>query len=402
MKAPVPNTRGAPPAADRAGDAPGDGSGIAPRDASGDADRAGALLTIDLDALAENYRRLGAVLRPGAQCAGVVKADGYGCGAVKVAKRLFAEGCRVFFVARAAEGFALKPHLPDAEVCVLDGLLPGMAPDYAEAGVVPVLNDPGQVEAWTTYCAANEYSPPVILHIDTGMNRLGMSVAEAETIADEPGALRAFADVLVMSHLVISEAPRHRANAAQLAAFRRIRARFPNAKASLANSSGVFLPQDFHFDLARPGYALYGGNPTPGKPNPMRGAVQLLARILQVREVASPGTVGYGATAPIGAGGRIATIAVGYADGYLRSLSNRGEAWIGPHRAPLIGRVSMDLVTLDVSSVPPGACQVGDFAELIGEHVGIDDVAERAGTNGYEILTSLGPRYRRTYLGEAD
>lgn len=371
-------------------------------DPAAEADRAGALLTVDLDAIAENYRRLGAVLRSGAQCAGVVKADGYGCGAIKVAKRLFAEGCRVFFVARANEGFALKPHLPEAEVCVLDGLLPGLAADYAEAGVVPVLNDPGQVEAWTAYCAANEYRPPVILHVDTGMNRLGMSAAEAEAIAEEPGALRAFTDVLVMSHLVVSEEPEHPANATQLAAFRGVRARFPNAKASLVNSSGVFLGGDYHFDLARPGYALYGGNPTPGKPNPMRHAVQLLTRVLQVREIDSPGTVGYGATAPIGAGGRIATIAVGYADGYLRSLSNRGEAWIGPHRVPVIGRISMDLVTLDVSSVPPEACRVGDFAELIGAHIGVDDVAERAGTNGYEILTSLGPRYRRAYLGSAE
>jgi alanine racemase len=365
-------------------------------------ERAGALLAIDLDAIAENYGRLCALLRPGAQCAGVVKADGYGCGAIPVAKRLFQEGCRVFFVARADEGFALKPHLPEAEVCVLDGLPPGLVNDYAAAGIVPVLNDPGQVEAWTGYCAANEVAPPVVIHVDTGMNRLGLSVAEAEALAAEPDALRAFSDVLVMSHLVISEEPEHPLNARQLAAYRRIRARFPKAKASLANSSGIFLGHDYHFDLARPGYALYGGNPTPGQPNPMRHAVQLLARVIAVREVDNAGTVGYGATARIGAGGRIATIAVGYADGYLRSLSNRGEAWIGPHRVPLIGRVSMDLVTLDVSSVPPAECQVGDFAELIGANAPVDDVADRAGTNGYEILTSLGPRYHRAYLGEAE
>lgn len=364
-------------------------------------ERAGALLTIDLDAIAENYLRLAARLAPGAQCAGVVKADGYGCGAAAVAKRLFAAGCRVFFVARADEGFALKPHLPDAEVCVLDGLLPGLVDDYAAAGIVPVLNDPGQIEAWTAYCAANEVAPPVVIHVDTGMNRLGLAMADAEALAEDGDALRAFSDVLVMSHLVVSEEPEHPLNAGQLADFQRLRARFPKAKASLANSSGIFLGHGYHFDLVRPGHALYGGNPTPGKPNPMRHAVQLLARVIAVREVDKAGTVGYGATARIGAGGRIATIAVGYADGYLRSLSNRGEAWIGPHRVPLIGRVSMDLVTLDVSSVPPEDCQVGDFAELIGAHSGVDDVAERAGTNGYEILTSLGHRYHRSYLGEA-
>jgi len=365
-------------------------------------ERAGALLTIDLDAIAENYRRLRALLRPGAQCAGVVKADGYGCGAIPVAKRLFAEGCRVFFVARADEGFRLKPHLPEAEICVLDGLLPGLANDYAAAGIVPVLNDAGQVEAWTAYCAANEIRPPVVIHVDTGMNRLGLGEKDALALAEDQDALRAFSDVLVMSHLVVSEETDNPINAAQLAAFERIRARFPKAKASLANCSGIFLGHAYHFDLARPGYALYGGNPTPGKPNPMRHAVQLLARVIAVRDVDKAETVGYGATARIGAGGRIATIAVGYADGYLRSLSNRGEAWIGPHRAPLIGRVSMDLVTLDVSSVPPEACQVGAFAELIGANVPVDDIADRARTNGYEILTSLGPRYHRSYLGEAE
>jgi alanine racemase len=319
-----------------------------------------------------------------------------------VAKRLFAEGCRVFFVARPEEGFRLKPHLPDAAVCVLDGLLPELAEDYAAAGVVPVLNDAAQVEAWATYCAAVEARMPAIVHVDTGMNRLGLSMREALALAEEDGAFDAFDDVLVMSHLVVSEEPENPVNAAQLAACRRLRAAFPAAKTSLANSSGIFLGADYHFDLVRPGHALYGGNPTLGRPNPMRHAVQLLARVLQVRAVDSPGTVGYGATARIGAGGRIATIAVGYADGYLRSLSNRGEAWIGPHRVPIIGRVSMDLVTLDISSVPQEACKVGDFADLIGAHIGVDDVAERAGTNGYEILTSLGPRYHRAYLGEAE
>jgi alanine racemase len=366
-------------------------------------ERAGALLTIDLDAVAENYRRLRARLKPGARCAGVVKADGYGGGAVKIAKRLYAEGCRVFFVARVDEGFALKPHVPEAAVCVLDGLLPGLVDDYAATGVTPVLNDAGQVEAWTTYCAANEIRPPVVIHVDTGMNRLGLSEADAMALADEDDdALRAFSDVLVMSHLVVSEEPENPVNAQQLAAFERVMKRFPTAKGSLANCSGIFLGPAYHFDLARPGYALYGGNPTPGRPNPMRGTVQLLARIVQLRDVDKAGTVGYGASARIGAGGRIATIAVGYADGYLRSLSNRGEAFIGSHRVPIIGRVSMDLVTLDVSSVPPEACQIGDWAELIGPNLSIDDVADRASTNGYEILTRLGPRYHRSYLGETE
>ncbi|MCW5772497.1 MAG: alanine racemase [Rhodospirillaceae bacterium] len=366
-----------------------------------DPNRAGALLTIDLDAVAGNYRRVSAMLRPGTECAGVVKADGYGCGAAPVARRLFAEGCRRFFVARPDEAFALRPLLPAATVAVFDGLLPGLAADYAAAGIVPVLGDPGQVAAWAARAAAIGARLPAILHVDTGMNRYGLSPRDALALAEAPDALAAFADLAMISHLVVSEEPGHPLNAQQLAAYRALRARFPAARASLANSSGIFLGPDYHFDFVRPGHALYGGNPTPHAPNPMQAVVRLDARILQVREVDSPGTVGYGATAPIGAGGRIATIAVGYADGYLRSLSNRGEAWIGPHNVPVIGRVSMDLVTLDVSSVPRESCRVGDWVELIGPHLGVDAVAERAGTNGYEILTSLGPRYRRTYLGEA-
>jgi alanine racemase len=362
-------------------------------------DLAGAILTIDLDAVAENYRRLKQRLAPGVACAGVVKANGYGLGAAEVAQRLHAEGCRVFFVAQAQEALAIRPLLPEATIAVLAGLMPGSAEDFAVHDIVPVLNDPDQVHAWAAYCAANDPARLAIVQVDTGMTRLGLEVADALALAGEQGYFSAFSDVLVMSHLVISEEPENPINAEQLARFRAVRARFGFAKASFANSSGIFLGADYHFDLARPGYALYGGNPQPGKPNPMRHTVQLLARIIQVREVSTPRTVGYGATARVPKGARIATIAVGYADGYLRSFSNQGEAWIGGRRVPVVGRVSMDLVTLDVSSVPPAACQVGDLVELLGEHASVDEVAERAGTNGYEILTSLGARYRRAYVG---
>lgn len=365
-------------------------------------DFAAALLTIDLDAIAENYRRLRARLRAGTACAGVVKANGYGLGAIPVARRLRAEGCGIFFVAHAEEAIALKPHVGDAAVCVLNGLAPGAAADYAAHAIVPVLNDPGQVEAWAAYCVAQDLRPPAIIHIDTGMTRLGLDLADALALADEPDDLAAFDDVMVMSHLILSEEPETPYNREQLDRFALLRARFPKAKASLANSSGIFLGPDYHYDLVRPGYALYGGNPTPALPNPMLPAVQLLARIVQVREVDSPRTVGYGAAARVGPGARIATIAAGYADGFLRSLSNRGEAIVGDRRVPIIGRVSMDLVTLDVSAVPPEQCRVGDLAELIGTGIGVDEVGARAGTNGYEILTSLGPRYRRHYLGNIE
>ncbi len=362
-------------------------------------ERASAILTIDLDAIAENYARLGARLARGVQCAAVVKADGYGLGAPAVACRLYAEGCRVFFVAQLDEGAVLRPHLPDAAIGVLNGLSEGAAPDFAAHDLLPVLNDPGQVEAWTAYCAANDPKRVAIIHVDTGMTRLGLELREALALAEEPGAFAAFSDVLVMSHLVAAEEPGNPINAEQLRRFKTFAPRVPGARASLANSSGIFLGPEYHFDLVRPGYALYGGNPTPGAPSPMRHAVQLLARIVQIRDVDSPRTVGYGATARAAPGARIATIAIGYADGYLRSLTNRGQAWLGPHRVPVIGRVSMDLVTLDVSSVPEGACRRGDFVELIGDRMTIDDVADLAGTNGYEVVTRLGRRFARSYIG---
>jgi alanine racemase len=357
---------------------------------------AGAILTVDLDAVAENYRRLKARLG-GAECAAVVKADGYGLGAVPVARRLVRAdaGCRRFFVARFAEAAALKPHVPDATVYVLDGLLPGAAADYAAADVVPVLNDRGQVEEWARWCRAQGRRPAAV-QFDTGMTRLGLDAGEAE--AGGP-ALAACADMLVMSHLVSSEIPDDPLNARQLAAFTAIRARLPAGRASLANSSGLFLPAAFHFDLGRPGYALYGGNPTPGRPNPMAPVVTLETRILQVRDVGDNRTVGYNATARVGPGTCIATVAVGYADGYLRSLSSRGRMRLAGRDVPVIGRVSMDLVTLDVTAVPPEAARPGALVEAIGPALTVDDVADAGGTNGYEILTSLGPRYRRVYRG---
>lgn len=366
-------------------------------------DLSGAFLTVDLDAVAENYRRLKARLA-GAALAAVVKADGYGLGAVAVARRLVRAdaGCRHFFVARFAEAAALRPHVPDATVYVLDGLVPGAggpaAADYAAADVTPVLNDLGQVEAWARWCRANG-KRRAALQFDTGMTRLGLDAADLDRARP---LLADMGDVLVMSHLVSSEIPGDPLNARQRAAFRAILARLPGRKASLANSSGLFLPADYHFDLGRPGYALYGGNPTPGRPNPMAPVVTLEARILQIREVRAPATVGYNATATAAPGTRIATVAVGYADGYLRSLSNRGRMRLAGRDVTLIGRVSMDLVTLDVTAVPDAAARPGALVEVIGPDLTVDEVADAAGTNGYEILTSLGPRYRRRYRGGED
>ncbi len=241
---------------------------------------------------------------------------------------------------------------------------------------------------------------PAAIHIDTGMNRLGLPAPEADVLATEPDRLIGIDVRLVMSHLACADEPDHPLNSEQLTAFTAARTQLPTAPASLANSSGIFLGTPYHFDLVRPGAALYGVNPTPGRTNPMRQVIRLQGKILQVREIDAPRTVGYGATHRAAGSTRVATVAVGYADGFLRSLSNRGSARIGGQQVSLIGRVSMDLSTFDVTRVPREAAHPGALIDLIGADLSIDDVADAAGTIGYEILTALGHRYHRVYSGD--
>ena len=363
------------------------------------------LLTVDLDALAANWRllraRMGGPEAEGA-CAAVVKADGYGLGALPVARRLAAEGCTTFFVAHAEEGAALRQAVPGAEIFVLNGLLPGSEALFAHYRLAPCLNDPGQVAAWLESCA--EAGPmPAALHFDTGMTRLGLDPEDLDALDVE--TVNALPGLVVMSHLACADEPDHPSNRRQQAAFAEIRPRFPAARASLANSSGLFLDGDFRFDLGRPGYALYGGNPTPSAGiNPMRPVVQLQAPVLQVRRIRKSRTVGYGATAGTAPPAWIATLAAGYADGYLRAMSNRSAVFIDGHACPVTGRVSMDLLTVDVSEAVQAGSEIrpGTLADLIDARHTVDHVAANAGTIGYEILTSLGSRYRRRYLGEIE
>ena len=375
----------------------------AERTATGPAEaHAGAVLTIDLEAIKANYRRLRQELRP-VTCAAVIKADAYGLGVGRVGPALAKAGARTFFVAQFEEALQLQAALgktrPSADIFVLNGALAAPAGDFLAAGVMPVLNSLGDLEAWAGAARAAGRALPAALHVDTGMNRLGLSGGELEVLAAEPARLEGIELRYVMSHLACAEEAEHPLNPAQLRAFEAARARLPAAPASLANSSGIFLGANYHFELARPGAALYGINPTPDRPSPMAQVVRLQGRILQVREIDAPGTVGYGATHRVPGGSRVATVAVGYADGYLRSLSGRSSAWIGARKVPVIGRVSMDLITLDVSAVPAESVRPGDFADLIGPEQDLDALAEAAGTIGYEILTALGARYHRAYLG---
>ncbi len=359
--------------------------------------------TVDLDALARNYRQL-AFKAGGRLPAGVVKADGYGLGAVPVARRLLAEGCTRFFVARLDEGLALRSALaavvdPPA-ILVLDGVQPGTEDELVGAGLVPVLNDLGQIERWQARAATAGRALRAALHFDTGMTRLGIPAVEADQLSADPSRLNGIATELVMSHLASADVDGSPQSAEQLSLFAEVRSQLPMGTASLANSAGIFLGPKYHFDLARPGISLYGGSPFPdsGRSNPMRSVVTLEAPIIQVRSAHPGESVGYGATHQITADSRIATIPVGYADGFLRSISNRGMAAIDGVPVPIIGRVSMDLITLDVSGVDQRSLHPGAPVELLGENCPIDEVADRAGSIPHEFLTNLSRRFELRYL----
>jgi alanine racemase len=363
--------------------------------------RAGAILRIDLGAVQANYRSLAE--RAAGACAAVVKANAYGLGVSHVAPALAGAGATTFFTALPDEAIAVRQSLarikPAPTIFILSGLTVGLAADLIAHEIWPVLNSLGEIDAWAAAGRAAERPLPAALHFDTGMSRLGLTDTEVESLAADPGRLAGIDVRLVMSHLACSEDPDHPLNGQQLAAFIAGRDRLPKAPASLANSSGIFLGEAYQFDLVRPGAALYGINPTPGRPNPMRQVVRLQGKILQVREIDAPRTVGYGATYRADGPLRVATVAIGYADGYLRSLSNCGSAWIGGQRISLIGRVSMDLTTFDVTGMSREAARPGALVDLIGPDWSVDDVAEAANTIGYEVMTSLGHRFHRVYTG---
>ena len=361
----------------------------------------GGVLTIDLDAIVRNYRMLGERVAP-AGCAAVVKADAYGLGAERVAPALAAAGCARFFVADLNEGLGLRKLLPDADIAVFYGPAKGEVELFAHAELCPVLNEPDQIERWRQ--AGGETAlPPAWLHVDTGMNRLGLSASETARLVEEPDRLKGIALAGMISHLACADDPDHPMNAEQKTRFRAAHELLSTAigplETSFANSSGIFLGVDYHGDLARPGAALYGVNPTPNLSNSMEQVFQLQGKIVQLREIDRDGTVGYGATRRVTRGERIATVAVGYADGYLRSLSDRAAGFIGPTRIPLVGRVSMDLLSFDVSALPPADAAPGTLVTLIGAEHPVDNLAAEAGTIGYEILTALGARYARRYVG---
>ena len=330
----------------------------------------------------------------------MVKADGYGLGAAKVASALSGAGCRHFFVATIDEGIELRKSLPgDSVIVVFDGLMAAdTAAEFDAHSLTPVLNSPGEIKSWSHH-ATNGGNRSAFLALDTGMNRLGLSPAEVEAIAEKPEFLDGIEIACVMSHLACADEATHPQNSRQRQLFDALRAKLPAAEASFANSAGIFLGPEYHYDLARPGAALYGVSRGCGAAAPMQQVIGLKAKILQIRIVDTESTVGYGATRTVPANSRLATVAAGYADGYLPSLSNRGFGFAAGVKVPVAGRLSMDLTVFDISNVPPDAIVPGDHIDLICDRQTVDDVADAARTVGYEILTSIGSRYTKHYTG---
>ncbi len=346
-----------------------------------------ALLTIDLDALARNFRFLRETA--GVEAAPAVKADGYGVGALAVSRRLLAEGARTFYVARLAEGEALRAALGAGPVIqVLDGATPGSVSRLLAADLTPVINSLEQAARWR----AEGHGRPVTLHVDTGMNRLGVTLGEARGLAGWDAV------ELVISHLACGAQPEHPMNGRQLAVFREARELFPAARAGLASSGGIFLGPDYAFDQVRPGVSLFGGGPRDVPDDRITPVATLEAPILQVRDVPAGDTVGYGGAFQATAPTRVAVLAAGYADGIPRSSHPAGRVWFDGAPRRMLGRVSMDLIAVDVTGCT--AARPGAMVELLGPNLLIDDAAAAAGTTAYELLTCLSPRAERRYLGD--
>jgi len=360
----------------------------------------GGILTIDLAAIAANWQALARQLIA-VECAAVVKANAYGLGLKPAVTALARAGCKTFFVADLAEARTVRAEARQATIYVLHGFTLEGADAFIELGARPVINSMTELAEWDTFVAARGWQSGAALHVDTGMHRLGVSPEEAAALAPRVHTSN-HGIALLLSHLACAELPDHPLNAIQLKMFRELRTLYAGIPASLANSSGIFLGDAAHFDLARPGAALYGINPTPGRPNPMKSVVELTGRILQIRSVGRDQTIGYGAAWTARRNSRIAVVALGYADGLLRAGGGSdersgGSGIVAGKRCPIVGRISMDLLALDITDLLDGAVRRGDLATLIGGELSIDDVAAAAGTIGYEILTRLGPRCHLTY-----
>jgi alanine racemase len=363
----------------------------------------GGQLSIDLGALARNWRALDKV-SAGALTAAVVKADAYGTGIEMSAKALHAAGARFFFVATPDEGMAVRAALPDAHIFVLYGLYPGAANLYIRQNLMPVIGSMSMLEEWLAKCVERNEAYPAGFHFDTGINRLGFRLSEAALVRERIEQL-GYAPQMVMSHLACADQPSHEKNRTQLALFGSVMAQFPGIPASLANSAGLMTGRDYHFQMVRPGIALYGGRAVNGRRNPMQPVVTLHVPILQVTEGRTGETVGYGAAYTLNRNSKLAVLGYGYADGFFRTMSGTNtrpgaKVFIRGKLCPVVGRISMDLTVVDVTELGSDLPMPGEGAEVLGQHVSIDDQGDAGGTIGYEFLTSLKGRYSRIYVGD--
>lgn len=355
-----------------------------------DTGQSSVVLHVDLDALAANYRVL-RQLCDGAAVAAVVKADAYGLGVGPIVQALVEAGCEDFFVSSLSEGLQLRHHAPQGRIFVLSGATD--APQTCiQARLVPVLNTAEEIRIW----GGMGEGLAAAIQIDTGMTRAGLNLQEVKSLREHPALWERLNVVLVMSHLACADTSHALMNDLQRKEFESIRRLLPKAPVSLANSAGVLLGRAYHGDLVRPGLALYGAD-VSDLPNQLQPVVRLEARIMQIRDVLHDVSIGYGATVRVKAPARIATLGVGYADGYPRALGNKGQVVVAGVRAPVVGRVSMDLVTIDISAVPVDAVAVGDMVELYGSQLALEEVAHWADTINYEVLTRLSARIPRRY-----
>lgn len=357
----------------------------------------GPVLTVDLNAVRENYQYLRKTVAPSI-CAGVVKADAYGLGMDRIAAALADAGCTDFFVAWMDEGIDLRPHIPQSRIFVLHGALPGTASDLHQNNLIPVVNHLGQLAEWSNYARKIGKKLPVALHIDSGLNRLGMPEDEIKKLSKNPDLLAGLDLQLILSHLAIPALANHPMNESQLQSFRASLKILPPAPASLAASSGSFLGAEYRFDMVRIGSSIYGMNPQPNKPNPMRAVTRLEFPVLQIQELPVGKTVGYGCTFKTERPTRIVTLGGGFSDGYMRSLSNSGTIWIGDYRCPVVGRVSMDLITVDVTDIPSHLVQPGSMLAILHDQYTVNHLAGEAKTRTTEILCGLGRKPKRRYI----
>jgi len=357
-----------------------------------------SFLEINIDSIIHNYQLINNKVG-NTECAAVLKADAYGMGASVVAKALDKVGCSTFFVATIDEGIELRACFSKNEnqIAVLSGLLEGSEDIFYSNKLTPVLNDTEQIKKWAIYNKQKKISAPSIIHIDTGMNRLGLTINELYDIIKNPTELKELHVEWIMSHLACGDQPRDIMNEKQLSVFLNAKKEFPNVKASLANSAGVFLGQSYHLDMVRPGIALYGSGSGSIPSKPLKQVIKLYSRILQIRTLSTGASVGYGASYRVSEATRVATVGLGYADGYLRSLSNCSWVFFNGLRLPVIGRISMDYITIDITQIASEKIKTGDFIEIIGDKFTLDDLATVANTVPHELLTRLGTRHHRIY-----